>query len=140
MIEVSKDYRSTVLIDAGLASVKHFQYLYAGLGIGEGFVTIRDAIQEMAAFFTKRFSIGVLHWFEILFFEYGDFAFELNGLRIEQKFFSIGCDIIEDGHLFISHDHKALLLEGMQPTDENMSPRLIGKPHVRHGGVGQSFG
>ena len=33
-IEVSKYYRYPVLIDAGLASVKHFQDLYAGLGIG----------------------------------------------------------------------------------------------------------
>ena len=110
----------------------------------QAFPTVRDrlcplgnAVQEMLAFQAQGLLLGdVGNSLGLALGGDGNIVFPDDLVVVEQEFFGPGHRVVEDGHLAVADDDEFLVLEGMQPRDEDVGLDPRREFEVRRGHVG----
>ena len=101
-------------------------------------MAITDALQKVLALVEERFVSGKLDGLGVFLTEDRQTILKIHAVEIEDKFSFVRGDVIENGHLFVADDYKALFFERMEPTDEDVRSPFIGKTEGGNGDVGKT--
>ena len=124
-------------IEAFLASFENLQDGNAGCGVGQWWFAVTNAFDEVSAFESKGFVSGEIDRLGVFFMENGETILKVHAIGIKDKFLFVRSDVVENGHLLVPDNNKALFFERMEPTDEDMRSPLIGKTECGNGDIGK---
>src|SRR5205807_1414544 len=95
-----------------------------------------NALQEMSALLGKWLALGDIDGYAVCVFRCGEIFFPSQLMGVEDQL-TIPClRIVEDSHALAADKHELLLLEGMEPRDEDMGPLAALEADVQHRHIG----
>src|SRR6185437_10552529 len=116
-----------------LAGIENAQDSQAFLAIADRRLARRDAINKVLALGPQGLACFQRNDFRFCFYGGGNAIFPFDLVRIQDQFVLRG--IVEHGHLFGTDHDQPLLLNRMQPADENVGTNATGKIEGTHGDV-----
>ena len=130
-------YRFPVGVEAALRCLEYRQDPKPLAAVGARRAAVDTAIDEVLTFVPERLRLGGHDGFALRVARSGDLAIGPGDvLAVDEQLFLPRFGVVEDRQPRRADHRHLLLLERIEPTDEDVGANAAGKAHRRQGGVG----